>query len=1245
MVFRAQKTFPRMRALAITCTILALLQTPARAQIITSSVSGTVVDPTKAAIKGATVTLSTASNPKVRQIKTNSDGYFDLADIQPGTYSITVDAPRFDSLVETDIIVTAAQNISMGQLQLAVGSVNETVTVTTNPSGIDHETPNSESQLSTKELENLPTRSYDIMEALTLLPGVADSAAGQHDSPSTTSGTTLNINGMQTYSENVMIDGVASTDPADGATINTLPSIGMIQELKLTASNFRADSGRNAGPSIIMVTKGGSENFHGAFNLPVRNEWFDANDPDRKRQNLPKEPYRLVLPDVTLTGPLIIPHVISRQQHLFFAVSAQFQAQSSDPLPATKTITVPTLAERQGNYTLSTILNNQGVLLPLCLNAAAPSVAPNQPNPSCATQLNTTDISPIGQALLNLFPLPNLPPTIKGGGFYNYQSSTNNTLNRTSQMYRVDWQPGTRVSMYFRLLYSPQTAQAAWDPNTNGAAGFSGMPYNAGNFQVKTLGTGFLYSLTNTFSSSLVNTIGLSASTTKTTSTADDPSTITAAGTGIHLPQFFAGANPGGYLPNIGFGCQGLPNNSECPSTAFQDQALAGFDLDGTFPSHQHLHSFQLTDNLTKIWGRHSIVTGIYFELVRRNFTPSFTNDRGSYSFQTDGGNPCNTGDPWANILVGCIDSYFANAVRPYALLRFKNNEAYIQDDWRVAPRLTLAGGIRFYHDPPAHDALNQYLVFDPALYSRALAPRLYVPCAYPAYCSYDPGGGTVVLANLRDQYVPNSSPLANPETNGIVRVGTNGIPRTGFTVPWLNVAPRFGFNYALTGDGKTIVKGGFGLYFDRFPLNNQLASLSNPPANQQILYQYVESYAALSGNQGGATPPALTTLPLGKFSLPTTESYSVEMQRQLFGDGLLGVAYIGNNNANQVTRQQINAPPIYSMLTLMNPQNSDASIAPDSCAGANCSVAANYLEPYYGFGSILSEAMTSHSNYNGLQVSLAKRYLNRHIQLRGNWTYSKAMGLQAESSYPGQEPLSYYSPQGFDHRHAINFFPIIEIPDAGRMVDSRFISGIARDWSIAPIWRFSTGAPFTPNVTAGGVPGAGGNGEINSSLGQITGSFDNARVQIVRPYAKLVAGDANGVFNGPEVGTWGNSGLNQWHLPSTQQIDATVYRTFHPSERFSMVFRTEIYNVPNHAILAGLNTNLNYSYTECLVVNCPEGSPSLHSLIPVPGTIGQPLQSNAAFLTPNGGGNVNGNAVNFYRRGRVIQFDLSGRW
>jgi len=1251
MDHRVKKTFPGLLAIMATCTMLALLQTAAKAQIITSSISGTVVDPSKAAIKGATVTLGTAGNPKVRQIKTNDEGFFNLADVQPDTYTITIEAKGFGKLSDQEIVVTAAQNVSLGQMQLAVGAFSEEVTVTSDITGIDRETPNSESQLSTKELTEISVRSYDPMEALTLLPGTVDTASGQHDSPSTTSGTTTNINGFRTESNNVMIDGVASTDPADNATINTLPSIGMIQELKLTASNYRADSGRNAGPSVIIVTKGGGDQVHGSFDLPVRNEFFDANDPDQKRQGLPKPQYRLVLPDITVTGPILIPHVISRQQHLFFAVSFQYQSQSQNPLPNVKLATVPTLLERQGNFQGDvTYPSNAALFNNLCLNQSAPSVVAVPGG--CATQIASTSITPLGQQILNLYPLPNHAPAVSGGiggTFYNYQSTTVSTLHRQSELYRVDWQPTSRLSMYFRVLYSPQTAQAAWNPsNAAGTGGFSAIGWNDGYFQEQTLGTGFLYNLTNILSSSLVNTLGLSTSTTRTLGSALNPSGITAAGTGISLPQIFPGSNSGGYLPNIEFGCQGLPNNSECPSTLFQDQALAGFGLDQSFPNHQHLHSFQLTDNITKTWRTHSFVAGIFFEFVHRNFVPNFVNDRGSYSFQTDGTNPCNTGDPWANILVGCIDSYYANSARPTAYIRFKNNEAYIQDEWRANSRLTLTYGIRFYHDPPAHDALNQYQVFVPSLYSRTLAPRLYVPCNYGTSCSYDPGTGTIVGPNLRDQLVPNSSSLANQETDGIVQAGTHGIPRTIFTNPTVSTAPRFGFNYAVTADGKTILKGGGGIYYDRYPLNNQLQMLSNPPANQQFLVQYIESYAALQSLQGSASPPALTTLPLGRFIPPTTKSYSLELQRQIGSDGLLGVAYIGNNSQHQVARQQINAPPIYAQLTLLNPQNSDLSYAPGACAGANCAEAGSYLNPYYGFGTILSETMSSSSNYNGLQVSMAKRYLHRHLQLRGNWTYSKALGNAPSDTatlltYPGQEPISTYAPMPFDRRHLINFFPIIDIPDPGRLVDSRFISGVGRNWSISGIWRFSTGAPFTPNVLCYGVPGAGGNGLINTSTQQITGSPDLARVVTVNRQAKLVAGDANGVFDGPEVGTWGNTGLNAFHLPYWQQFDATLYRTFHPSEHFSMIFRAEVYNIPNSAIVSNLNTNLNYNYTEC--ASATSSVCNIHSLVPVPAYPGAPLQGNTSFYTPAGGGQINGNLSTFYRHGRIIQFDISGRW
>jgi hypothetical protein len=1105
---------------------------------------------------------------------------------------------------------------------MTVGSVNEVVTVAANGSGIDTETPNTEQSLSTEELDKVQVRSYDIMEALTLVAGSVDTASGTHDAPDKTSGASISINGTRSDSRNLMIDGVASSDPQDGTTINTLPSIGMVQELKVLSSNFRADSGRNSGPSVIIVTKGGTDQLHGSLDFPFRNEFFDANDPDRKRQGLPKTQYRLILPSYTVTGPILIPHVIGRNDHLFFVVSQQYEDRVTDPLPATKIVSVPTAAERMGIFTSANGYNGK-----------------------------TLAISPIGQAILNMFPLPNISNAVNG--INNYSSSTSLTTNRWSDLFRIDWQPTSKTSMYVRFLYSPENDQSAWNPQANANnGGFSNISWNEGLFQNLDTGTGFLYNLTETFSANLVNTLGLSSSTTELNGTALNPSGITAAGTGVSLPSLFPNANPAGYLPNIAYSCP--QNTQSCTTSTFvANDTPASFILDSQFPNRQHLHSFQLTDNLTKVWGTHSIVAGVFLELVHRNAMGSGinslgTNDRGAYSFLPDSSNACDTGDPFANILTGCIESYSQNSVRERAYLRFRNNEFYIQDEWRATPRLTLTYGLRLYHDAPAHDALNQLQVFVPALYNAAAAPRLWKPslCGTPpTQCSVDTQTGAQAPYSYRGLYVPGSSSLANPETNGIVQAGTNGIPRSVFTIPTISWAPRFGFNYALTRDNSTIIKGGFGIYYDRFPLLNVFNMFANPPGNQQETVNQVQSYSQVPSLQGLPGPPKIATLPTGRILPPVTKSFSVEIQRQLGRDGLIGIAYVGNVSQHQIATTESDGPTLYSQLSALHPENIDTSQYTYNtsgqitnsipCYGAPCMLPTPFVNTYHAYSSIRNEFTQASSNYNGLQVSVAKRMFHRHLQLRGNWTYSKALGIASSDNTVDpadpNEPIRPYSPENFDRRHLINFFYILDFPNPGRALNSRFVSGIADGWSASGVARFSTGAPFTPTLDLTDVPGSGPNGLAGTGGNVVTGSTDGARPVLVSKQAKLTAGDANGKFTGPTVGTWGNLGLNALNFPSWEEFDLSLYRTFHPTEKVSMIFRTEIYNVPNSTIVSSLNPVLEFQY---------QG----HNVPQATGVNGV-TNANPGFYQAASGGGFNGQQTNFFRRGRIIQFDLSARF
>jgi hypothetical protein len=1231
------------------------------AQLVTGSISGTVTDSKGAVIQKATVTLSTSESARGRVLKTNSDGFFNASDLLPGAYTITIESAGFQTLTEPDVVVTSQKEVSLGKLQMAVGAVTETTTVTADISGIDRESANVQSTLSTNELDKIESKSYDIMEALTLLPGTVDSNSGNDDSPSMTSGSNTNINGLRTNSKNVMIDGVASNDPGPGSMVNTLPSIGMVAELKLMSTNYRADSGRNSGPSVIIITKNGSPEIHGSFNIPLRNEFFDANNPDQKRQGLTRAPYRLFIPDYTLTGPLLIPHLIGRNRHMFFQLSQQFQLQVKDSTPSTKLSTVPTLLERQGNFTQSKYYTTTATATGGNTQTSTVVTIPA----AYATGNIITNIDPIGQALLNYYPLPNAAQTDTNGTSWNYQSTTESTLNRQSQMLRIDWQPSDNIQMYARFQYVPELDKAAWNPGSGQSAiagGFSNIGWNAGIFQENNIGTGFLYSITQTLSSTLVNSFSFSTSTTNQTGGAVNPSLFTAAGTGINLPSMIAGANAAGYLPNIGFGCQNTPNTSSCPSSHYQSESLGSITMDTSFPNHQHLHSFQITDNITKVWKTHSFAAGVYWEAVRRNYAANGinttgTNERGSYSFYPgDSANPCDTSSPWANILTGCIDSYNQNSARAEALLRFKNVEAYAQDEWRANYRLTISYGVRAYHDAPAHDALNQMWTFIPSQYNPSLAPRLWLPqkgtpsavtstlCSAPTTgattYSVDPLTGAEVSYACRGLYVSGSSPLANPATNGMVQAGTNGLPRSIYSTKLISLAPRFGFNYALTTDGKTVVKGGAGLYYDRFPLQNQLNMIANPPVNTQVALNSVTGYSSIASLAAQMAPPNMIALPLGTYVPPSTLSYSVELQRQVSRDGLVGLAYVGNRTQHQIAEQQINAQPLYSQLYYLHPENIDPSQSLTGCSSHPCMLPSTFLNPYRGFSSIKQQVMSTSSNYNSLQLSVADKLFHRHLQLRGNWTYSKALGTAYLDTYTMHtyqspaEPISDYSPLSFDRRHIVNVFYILDLPDPGKALNSRFVSLTTRGWSISGVARYSTGAPWTPSLDLSGVPGVGGNGLIGTSGTDVTGSADQARPIRVSRNAKITPGDSVGKFTGPTLGTWGNMGQNSLNWPSWTQFDATVYRTFHPSKKLSVIFRTEIYNIPNSTVVMSLNNVLQYNYNSTQV---PQPSTSAT-------TLGL-MQINTAFDTAASGGGLNGNLTNFFRQGRVIQFDIGGRW
>jgi len=1197
------------------------------AQVITSSITGVVVDATQARIPGATVTLMNHQDGTlVREIKSNEQGFFRFSDLLLGTYDVKVEESGFDTFLKTGLVITSTDDVSLGNVILKAGSEATTIVVHAETVTVDTTTANNENSLSAADLSDVKVRSDDPMEAMTLLPGMTDNASGTRDAPSTTSVANIYTNGIRSNSKNIMIDGAASLDPGSGANVNAMPSSAMIAEMKVVASNYRADSGRNAGPTVTIVTKGGSSVIHGSFDFPFRNEFFNANSPDEINKGLPRPEYRLILPSYTLSGPILIPHVIGSSSRLFFMVAQQYQYQKQDVGP--KSSTMPTTAELQGNFAQSIGKNYAPITVNYCYQIGQPA---GYSSCSKQTTIPTSLISPEGQAILSLFPLQ-APGACCGPGSIaqnltgainasNYTYDGYGTVNRSVSMFRVDWNPTPTFQTYARVLYSPETDVAPYNGSyglgsSGSGYGFSNMSMFKGNFKNVRVGWGFLGSATNTFSSSLLNTLSVSVATTRVQGSAEDPSLITTAGTGISLPSLYSGNNPNGWLPTI---TTGAGNRSGGPE----------FALDSSFPAQEHLHTLSITDNLTKVKGVHALAVGVYTEAVRRNYWANGANSggvnvQGAYSFAEDSQNVCDTGDTFANVLVGCIDSYTQTQNRPKAYLRFKNLEFYGQDEWRATPRLTLSMGVRLYHDPPAHDALNQFSIFVPSLWNQNTAPYLYMPgCTGTAYCTSSVAtvSGSTINTNIREAYDPRTlTPVAyaykglivpgsGNALDGILKAGSNGLPRSVFTSPFLSYGPRFGFNYSLTPDGRTVLKGGFGIYYDRYPLQNQLNLLSNPPTTNAGSMNYLDSYTVLSSVTGMQTPPTLYTMPTGKHQPPTNHAFSLEIQRAVGRNGMIDVAYVGSVSQHMIASRFINPEPMYSQLSTLNPQNVDISQSKTGCGGTVCMLASNFLVPYRGYSNITMQFLEDDSNYNALQIAFSKQYANGHIRINGNYTFGKALGDAygdwARIATYTNEPLNFRGPlNAIDRRNIINGWYVVSLPDLRRYTHSRFLSITLREWNASGIVRYSSGAPFNPSLTIDTVPSNGG----------ITGSTDAARPVVVNPHAKLTGGDVNGRFGAPAYGTWGNMGIDSLNFPSWINFDTSLYREFRTSRKVTTRFMAESYNTPNSSIINSVNTELEYAK--------PGATSNEYSY----------------FDTPQGTGN-------YFRRGRVIQFDLSARW
>jgi hypothetical protein len=612
--------------------------------------TGTVVDARGALVVGANVQLTNEITKQVREFLTSGNGTFIFPDIFPADYDLKVRRLGFKTYVQNGITVGTLEKVDLHTIKLEVGDVATAVEVKAEAARVVTDSSDHATDVNLKQLEETPIRGRNWEGFIKDLPGVID--MGTYDQRGW-NGNSAVINGGQQGQVLVTFDGMAAQDSgAPSLSTYQTPSTDAIGEVKLLTGNYSAEYGARNGGQLNVTIKNGTAQFHGTAYYYYRHEEFNANEFFNNELHVQKPRYRYENPGGTVGGPVLIPKIPfnRNRNHLFFFFSLDqlWNAQNT----ALNKFTMPTALERQGNFSQSVNPNGSAILIrdpntgQACSTTSAAGCFPGNIIPA-------SRISPIGSAMLNLFPLPNTTdPT--GARQYNFTDVLSNTDPRVDKILRLDYNISSNDSMFWRGLkdYQAQTGYGA----ILGALGDAWGQFPHSYFIPS---VGFAMTYIHTFRSNLINeaTVGQNRAhqqNQETNSALYNQSLLPLKSNGqtVTLPTIFpASANYLNLLPNINFG---LPSGFTASSTPTGIPSLPSFGFDSRWPFDGTDNLATFTDNITWIKGAHSIKAGFYLEHEARNVSDySVYNTAGTYYFGSDLGNPVDTGNPFSNALTG----------------------------------------------------------------------------------------------------------------------------------------------------------------------------------------------------------------------------------------------------------------------------------------------------------------------------------------------------------------------------------------------------------------------------------------------------------------------------------------------------------------------------------------------------------------------------------------------------------------
>jgi hypothetical protein len=1106
-------------------------------------------------LPGATVTLTSKTQGNVMTTTTDDQGRFIFTIVRPDTYTLQASLQGFKTLERTNVLVNANDKFATGTLTLDVGQMTEEISVSSRVSELQTNSGERSFALENTELKNIANNGRMLFNFALLVPGALPQNAGGNEVGSVSGFT---VNGSRPNSNNVTIDGITNIDTGDNGGNMATTNIDAVAEFKVLTNSYQAEYGRATGAQLQVVTKSGSRDFHGSGYWYGRRGSWDANTWLNDRNGIKKPVTSRNDSGYTIGGPVMLPGFNGDRKKLFFFFSQEFERRANPP--ADHQTRVPTALERQGDFSKS--VDSSGNPFPYIRDFTTGLPCNASDTRGCFQDGGVLGKIPAnrlyqpGVNILNMYPQSNF----SSGSGLNYDSQVPDQAPRREDLLRMDYQATSNWRITGRYMHTEENITQAYGTTWAGN-GSDQLP-------TPTLflhpGKNVMLSATGVLSPTTSMEISWGRASNSLNYQLQQNSLFRANSNLTGLPYLFPSAVQGDYVPWFVF-------NGGRTGNAGQYQTDRG-----PFTNFNVTHD--VIASLTKVWGAHASKTGFYYQ---NSFKPQslFASFNGQIDFRDNSSNPFDTGYSYANAITGVFTNYTQASKFAVPEWRYHNFEWYAQDNWKPHNRVTLDYGVRFYYWTPQWDESLQASNFLPDKFDQSQAVRLFRPAIINGTrVGFDAISGQTVDARFIGRVVPGSG----NRFNGSFQAG-QGINDRLQSGNAFKVSPRFGIVYDLTGKSELILRGGAGVFYDRPQGNQVFDMITNAPGVLQSTLQWgqLQSLTASAGD-----PPATLSLnPSGyNFVPPRTTEWNVGIQRKLFNNFMVDIAYVGQKSTDELRQSQINAVPLGATFL---PQNQDPTRAPSTVPGANA-LPNDLLRPYPGYGNIRMWDYSGYHNYHSLQAGINRRFDNG-FGFQFFYVWSKALTINNDDFSAGAPNLPDaevrrrdYSYASYDrpHNFVTNF--IYQLPNKA----SGPLALAINDWQISGIYRWTSGRPYTVGYSIPGIGAANLTGNDGNPGARVVLTCDPGSGWSGDPYRQL----NTNCLAPPQPGSLGLESARYFvRNPPINNLDLSLSKSFVAPRGIRFEIRMDMFNALNHPQFTGINGTPQFaSLTDHTITNLP---------------------------------------------------------